>query len=47
MAFQPLGLGKIVAIVAFVLAIMAGWMGKIAGVEELLFCLVSAAVILL
>ena len=47
MIFQPFYAGKAIALVAFILGIMAGWMGKITGVEEMLFCLVSAAVVLL
>jgi hypothetical protein len=47
MSFQPFYVGKIVALIAFLLSIMAGWMGKITGVEEMLFCLVAAAVVLL
>lgn len=47
MSFQPFWVGKIVALVAFILAIIAGWMGKVTGTEEMLFCLVSAAVVLL
>jgi hypothetical protein len=47
MTLQPFWIGKTVALVAFILGIMAGWMGKITGVEEMLFCLVAAAVVLL
>lgn len=47
MTFQPFYIGKVVALVAFILTIMAAWVGKISSIEELLFCLVAAAVVLL